>query len=122
MSEPATSRLVKYRIFAGLKIQNRAAPKILRELQSAGCGPNDSGPFTIGQAAIVLDIQPRLVRRYCQQRRLIGHREGGRYVVTREELLRFGAKPRHVGQPGQWAMREERASKKPRRKKSNAGS
>lgn len=126
-------RLATYLLFAGDGISLAAkkagvgrefAAEILRELKEAGCGPKAEGPFSIIQAGVVLAIQPRLVRRYCQHRRIKGQENGSRYMISRAELLRFGAKPRQVGQPGQWAMREERnAKRRPRKKaKANAGS
>ena len=52
--------------------------------------------FTPEQAAALLHISPRLVRRYCAQGRL-GQRVGKHWVIRERELNSFSILPRPRG-------------------------
>lgn len=58
--------------------------------------------LTPEQAAELLKLQPRMVRRYCQ-RGILGQKIGGRYLITPEQVEEFietKPKPR-----GPWTFR-----------------
>ena len=56
--------------------------------------------YTVDQAAEYLGLTARAVRSYCAQGRL-GCRVGPRlFIITKQELEEFAAKPRPVGNPG----------------------
>jgi hypothetical protein len=114
-------RRAKYLLFAGVNTEIAAfragvdRPSIrglLRELKDAGVGPKSEGPYSLTQASKVLDIEPRMIRRYCQEGRLgrevpsddaLEYGIKTKYLITRDDILEFGAQPRQVGKPGQVA-------------------
>ena len=53
---------------------------------------------TTAEAARILGITPRLVRKYCSEGRL-GSVIGRDYSITHDDLMRFQKKPRRVGRP-----------------------
>ena len=84
------------------------AQRILSELEAVGCGPKSEGPFTVTQGSVVLGLKLRRTRTLCEEGR-IGKKHGERlYLITREDLERFGAKERRSGHPGVIARAEER--------------
>lgn len=84
------------------------AERILRELEEAGVGPETTGPYTVTQASVALGLKLRRTRTLCEEGR-IGQKHGDRwYLITREDLERFGSKERRSGHPGKLARAEER--------------
>jgi excisionase family DNA binding protein len=56
--------------------------------------------YTTTEAAEVLGISARLVKRYCKEGRL-GEKIGRDYSITEAQLKRFRDKPRSPGRPKQ---------------------
>jgi excisionase family DNA binding protein len=59
---------------------------------------NDTKLYTADEVAKLLNVNPSLIRRYCRQGRL-GRYMYGRWLISPDELARFKAKPRKVGNP-----------------------
>ena len=60
--------------------------------------------FTVEKAADYLGISARRVRGYCMRGRL-GGMVGSTYIMSRDELDRFAARPRFTGNPGKGLFR-----------------
>jgi excisionase family DNA binding protein len=52
--------------------------------------------YTVPMAAAFLGLSERRVRQFCQSRR-IGERVGNRWLIPREQLVRFKKQPRETG-------------------------
>lgn len=121
-------RKARYLLFAGVNpeiaafragVERPAIRGLLRELRESDVGPKSQGPYSLVQTGKILDIEPRLVRRYCQEGRLgrevpsddaLEYGIRTKYLITRDDILAFGSKHRQVGRPGQVARQHERAN------------
>lgn len=113
--DPAEARL-RHLLFTGRQparaarscgLATRRAQQVLQEMLAADCGPRSEGPYTVTQAAVVLGLKLRRTRTLCEEGR-IGRKHGARlYLITREDLERFGAKPRRSGHPGADAVQKQ---------------
>lgn len=100
-------RRARYLLFAGKskhvaavrgRMNEKQVNKLERELAEVGATPGNPGPFTVRQASVVLGLQEsgRQVRGYCEQGRL-GTKIGSWWLISREDLIRFGSIERKAG-------------------------
>lgn len=80
------------------------AKALAKQLDEFGAGPDSKGPYTVTQASVVLGLENRQVRAYCQHGKF-GELQtfGSQYMIPRKRLEAFGAQDRKYGcQASRW--------------------